>query len=92
MIDLRTVSISGAFNYSRARVLWKDGMLKVFGVDGMMLELISEKPVRNRGRLNSWRIKTGKGDIMTRGKCMTCGGRKWWRIIYMAKNELWNSI
>ena len=90
MIDLKSVSISGVFNFARARVLWNDGMLKVFGLDGSLLEIMSEQPVRKKGYLMAWGAKTGKGDIIMRNKCMTCGGRKWWRIIYMRKNELWN--
>jgi hypothetical protein len=92
MIDLKTVSVSGAFSYGRARVLWKNGMLKVFGVDGVLLEIVSESPARKPGHWNTWIARTGKGNITLRGKCMTCGGRKWWRIIYMPKNELWSSI
>ena len=91
MIDLKSVSIRGAFNYARARVLWKDGILKVFGVDGLMLEIISEQPAKRQGHIMSWDAKTGKGDINIRGKCITCGGRKWWRVIYLPKRELWSS-
>lgn len=91
MIDLKSVSVRGAFNYGRARVLWKDGMLKVFGVDGVLLEIMSEKPVRKKGHLMAWDAKTGKGSITLRGKCMTCGSRKWWPIYYKSKHELWGA-
>lgn len=91
MIDLKTVSIRGTFNYGRARVLWKDGLLKVFGVNGLMLEIMSERPIRKARHMMTWDAKTRKGTVTMRGKCMTCGGRKWWRIVYMAKEELWSS-
>lgn len=89
--DFKSVSIRGAFNYGRARVLWKHGLLKVFGLNGATLEIMSEKPVRKRGYLAAWAVQTGKGEIVLRGKCMTCGGRKWWAVYYKSANELWGA-
>ncbi len=91
MFDLKSVSISGAFNYGRARVLWKGGLLKMFGIDGAMLEIMSEQPRRKRGYVAVWVAKTSKGDITMRGKCMTCSGRKWWPIYFKSKHDLWGS-
>ena len=92
IINYPSVSIKGAFNYSRARVLWKDGLLKVFGLDGPVLEVVSDRPVKKRGYLMAWDISTGKGKVIMRGKCITCGGKKWWRIIYMSRFDLWGSV
>ena len=43
------------------------------------------------GYLNSWLVETDLGTLILKGKCITCGGRKWWRIVYMPGDELWNS-
>lgn len=89
MINFSSVSISGVFNYGRSRVLWKDGLLRVYTVDGLRLEITAEKPILRSGYLNSWTVKTGKGDIVLRKKCLTCGGRRWWQLMYKSIDELW---
>lgn len=89
MVNFRSVSIKGAFNFGRARVLWQAGMLKVFDADGLKLSTPAEEPVRKAGHLRAWSVKTSRGDIAMRGKCMTCGGRKWSRITYMSDSKLW---
>ena len=87
--DLKSVGMRGVFNFSRVRVLWYDGVLKVYTVDGLHLELITELPIRRPGYMRSWSVKTNKGDIILRAKCMACGGRQWWRIMYMPFDRLW---
>jgi hypothetical protein len=87
--DFSSVSIKGAFNYGRARVLWNNGLLRVYTVDGLRLEILARRPVKRPRHLRTWDIDTGKGDIVLRGKCITCGGRPWWRIAFMPVNELW---
>ena len=89
MINYRSVSIKGAFNVGRARALWHNGVLKVFDMTGFVLAIAAEKPARNKGLLRAWDVKTEKGDIIMRGKCMTCGGKQWWRIMYIPEGELW---
>lgn len=89
MLNFRSVSIRGAFNIGRARVLWHDGELKVFDTKGLVMSTPAEEPVKNKGYLRRWDIKTKKGDIIMRGRCMTCGGKKWWRIMYIPETELW---
>jgi hypothetical protein len=90
MIDRRHVSIRGSFSYARARVLWENGILRIYGPGGIMLEVQSQIPVKKVGYLRAWDIATAKGTIVARGKCMTCGGRKWWKITSMPKDKLWN--
>lgn len=91
MINFRSVSIKGAFNFGRARVLWSGGLLRVFTVDGMVLETSAEEPLKKVGLLRAWSVSTVRGDITMRGKCITCGGKKWWRVTYAPDNELWNT-
>ncbi len=91
MRNFRSVSIRGAFNISRARVLWHDGLLRVYGVDGLVIEEVSNEPQVKKGYLKSWVAETSRGTITIRNKCITCGGRKWWRVLHKPANELWNS-
>ncbi len=86
-----SVSIKGVFNYARARVLWRDGLLRVYTVEGLRLEISSEQPFPRPGYIRSWTAKTSKGYIILRGKCITCGGRKWWRLVYKSADELWEA-
>lgn len=90
MLNFLSVSIRGAFNFGRARVLWHDGTLKVFDPKGLVLTSPAEKPVKKKGYLRAWDIKTKKGDIIMRGKCMTCGGKRWWRLMRIPENDLWS--
>jgi hypothetical protein len=91
MINLRSVSIRGVFNYARARLLWSDGLMRVYTPDGLVLELISDQPVRRPGYVHTWDVKTSKGNIEVRGKCITCGGKKWWRVAFAPSEELWRT-
>ena len=87
--DLKSASMHGAFNIGRARVLWRGGLLRVFTVNGLCLEISSEQPIRRPGYMKSWSVKTDKGNIILKTKCMACGGRRWWRIVYMPFDNLW---
>ena len=89
MINFRSVSIKGAFNFGRARVLWKDGLLKVFNADGLALRVRSKIPMRKEGHIRAWHAETASGNVTMRSKCMTCGGKKWWRVYRASDNELW---
>lgn len=89
MISFRSVSIKGAFNFGRARVLWNDGLLRVFCYDGLALEIKAQPPVKRIRHLATWDITTERGEITLRNKCITCGGRKWWPVYYMEQNDLW---
>ncbi len=89
MINFNSVSIRGVFNYARARVIWNDGLLRVFGKDGPMLDIMADKPRKKPGHILTWVVKTAKGDITLRNKCITCGGRRWWRIVNVSNDELW---
>jgi hypothetical protein len=86
-----TVTIRGAFSSGRARVLWHDGLLRAYGVNGLMLEVAAEKPTRKKGHLRAWDVKTERGDISLHMKCITCGGRAWWRTAFTPAEELWGS-
>jgi len=87
--DLRSATMQGVYNCGRVRALWHGGILKIFTVDGLLFELKTEKPIRRPYYAKSWIIKTEKGDIILKGKCITCGGRKWWRIGYVPFDKLW---
>ncbi len=87
-----SVSIKGVFNYKRARVLWYDGLLRVYTVDGLRLEVIAEQPSPRPGYLRSWTVRTDKGDIILRRRCVTCGGKEWRRLAYRSTNELWRMV
>lgn len=88
MIDLPSVKVSGAFNIARARVLWKEGKLKAFTKDGVVLELVGvNRPTPNKGWRRSWRAETPYGDITMSAKCSTCGG--WRRVTQPTAEELW---
>jgi hypothetical protein len=91
LVNFTSVTVKGALNFGRARALWKDGMLRIFGVDGLLVETNSERPTRRPGHLLTWDAKTARGDITLRTKCITCGGRRWWRIVAMSPEELWSS-
>jgi hypothetical protein len=88
-VNFSSVSIKGAFNYARARVLWHDGLLRVFTLDGLSLEIVALRPVKRHRYIMTWDVDTGKGDIVMRLKCVTCAGRKWWRLVAMPSDELW---
>jgi hypothetical protein len=89
MINFSSVSIRGAFNFSRARVIWHEGELKVFDFQGVLLSTPAQEPTKKPGYLRAWDVKTKKGDIIMRGKCMTCGGKKWWRMMLIPDRDLW---
>ena len=90
MQNYRSVSIKGALQASRARVLWYDNSLKVFDVNGLVLETVAEAPQRRPRHVRVWDVKTARGDIVMRGKCMTCGGKAWLRIMAIPADELWS--
>jgi hypothetical protein len=89
-LNFSSVSIKGAFDYARARVLWHDGLLRVYTVGGLALEIAALRPVKRSRHLRTWDVDTGKGDIVIRWKCITCGGRKWWHLIATPSDELWS--
>ncbi len=91
ILNFRSVSVRGAFNFSRARVLWYDGLLRVYGLDGLVLEEVSNEPQAKRGYLKSWVVKTSRGIVTLRNKCMACGGMKWRRVYNLSNIELWDS-
>jgi len=90
-VDLKSVSMHGKFNHSRVRVLWRDGLLRAFGVVGLLLELKTAEPVRVKKSINRWIVSTDLGPLILKGKCMTCGGPRWWRLMRMPEDELWET-
>ena len=91
MIDLHSVSIKGAFNVDRARLLWQDGTAKVFGIKGFLLQVDSEPPTKLKGYLARWNMQTARGQIEIKRKCIGCGGRQWWRTMRVNSDNLWRS-
>ena len=90
MQNYRSVSIKGAFSAGRARVLWYDGTLKVFGAAGLVLETVADPPRRRPGHVRVWDVRTARGNVEMRGKCMTCGGRPWLAVMAIPADELWS--
>lgn len=89
VLNFRSVSIKGAFSAARARVLWYDGCLKVFDANGLVLETAANEPQRKPRHIRVWSVRTARGDIVMRGKCMTCGGKKWLGVMAIPADELW---
>jgi len=89
--NFTSVSIRGICNYARARVIWYDGLLRIFTPDGLAQEVASAKPRRKKGHIRTWDVETEKGEIVMRGKCITCGGKKWWRVYNAPTVGLWRS-
>jgi len=92
MLNFLSVSISGAFNFGRARVLWHEGIMKVFNADGFVIQKKADKPKRLSGHIRMWQSETEDGSIILKGKCMTCGGSKWWKVYRASSDELWESV
>ena len=90
MQNYRSVSIKGAFSAARARVLWYDGTLKVFDATGLVLETVANQPQRRPRHVRVWDVQTARGDIVMRGKCMTCGGKAWLRVMAIPADTLWS--
>lgn len=88
-IDFKSVSIRGAFNYGRARVLWRDGLLRVFTLEGLQFQMEAARPRRMTGYLWRWDVDTAAGPVTLRPKCITCGGVKWARMVAQSFAELW---
>ena len=95
IMNFTSVSIKGTFNFGRARVLWRDGMMRIYTIDGLVSEYMADQPTKRDRYLHTWDVNLGKngdaGSITLRMKCITCGGRKWWRIAYMPLEQLWRS-
>lgn len=85
MIDLKAVRVSGAVNIAKARVLWKDGTMKVFGKQGMIMVTKATEPQRAKGWLRSWIVDTDRGTLKLSAKCQ-CG---WRDVARIPANELW---
>lgn len=89
--DYTSVSLRGVINAARARVLWRDGTLRVYTPDGLLHTLVCPKPVRQPGFLRTWSVTTSKGELTLKGRCMTCGGRRWWGLYAMPAGMLWGA-
>ena len=88
MIDHKAVSISGVKNIARARVLWKDGVLKAYTKNGLVWGVKSEAPtVRKGGWTRHWEANTESGEILMRQRCMTCHG--WRKVTKIKAEQLW---
>lgn len=88
VIDLPTVRVSGVRELARARVLWRNGELRVFNKDGRVAHMIkATEPVQEqKGWLTKrWRSSTPLGDLVFISVCR-CGFRK---IANIPAEELW---
>ena len=89
LINFTSVALSGDLTCGRARVLWYDGLLKVYTPDGLLREVPTNKPVMRPRFLSTWDAFTFGGVVTLKRKCMTCGGRQWWRLMRIPSEELW---
>lgn len=90
MVDLPSVSVKGAIVFARARVLWKDGLLRMFTKEGKVWESISERPTVTLSYWSrQWKAETMRGDILMKTKCSTCGG--WRKVTRLSADELWDA-
>lgn len=90
MHNYRSVSTKGAVKLSRARALWYDSRLKVFDVNGLVLDIEADEPKRRPRHIRVWDVETARGAIVMRGKCMTCGGKAWLAFMRIPASELWS--
>jgi hypothetical protein len=87
MVDFPSVRVSGAVTIARARALYNDGVLRLYGKSGRITELQATQPVLKKGWFRSWYTMTDKGILKLSARCLTCGG---WRKVTRAKaDELW---
>jgi len=87
MIDLPSVKVSGAVSVARARVLWQDGMLRVYTKKGRVEELRSTEPKRMHGMWPRWAAETNRGQVVFSSRCPSCGG--WTAVTRINREELW---
>jgi hypothetical protein len=86
------MSLTGVVNHPRVRVLWNNGLLRAFDVAGsMVFELKTEKPRRIKGTLMSWAADNDIGPLTLKARCMTCGGPRWWKVLWTPSEELWRT-
>lgn len=90
MFDLRSARASGAYEAARVRALWHKGVLKLFDGSGLVLTARAMEPQPLPGRRSAWRTTTERGELVLRGRCMTCGGLRWLRLMRKSGDELWN--
>jgi len=91
MTNFPSIAMSGIANHARVRVLWKDGLLRAFTVDGLVFEIKTKKPTRLKGTLMSWEADNDIGPLTLKSRCMTCGGPRWWRMLRVPSEELWRT-
>ena len=89
MFDLKAAKVQGAASCARARVLWRDGLLRAYSPTGMVFGIDTTKPVKMKGYLNSWLVDSSAGPIVIKSRCMTCGGPQWWKLMRIPGNKLW---
>lgn len=91
LLDFKSVSMHGAHNFGRVRVLWQDGLLKAFDKHGKVLEIAATEPVKKKGYIRTWEFVSIVGKTTMRGRCMTCGGSAWWKMLWEPGAKLWQS-
>ena len=87
MRDWLAVQLTGAVRLPKARVLYKDGIIKVFDKSGHVATLTGADPVKRKGWRRSWQTMTDQGLLFMEGKCIACGG--WARVAAQSKEVLW---
>lgn len=89
MIDLPSVHITGAIRFARARVLWHQGLMKLYTKSGKIAEMQSSEPQRLKGWRRVWLAETEHGEIRLSAKCSSCGG--WSKVARPDAEALWQS-
>lgn len=90
-VDLASVRVSGAISLPRARVLWKDGLLRMFTKEGIVWEAPARAPKAVPSRwYKLWHVDTDRGEIVLRNRCSTCGG--WRSVTKVPAETLWERM
>lgn len=87
MIDIKAASISGAINYAKVRLLYKDGQLRGYGPAGLVFAVEADRPAKRSRWIGTWDCQTVQGPVAIKSQCWTCGG--WWRVAGVSAGELW---
>lgn len=88
MIDFPSVSLSGAIEIARARVLWHEGTLRAYTKNGLVFETLANAPVEEQTRWQKrFVVQSSRGMIVMKPKCSTCGG--WKQVTRKAAFALW---
>jgi len=90
MFDIKSAKVTGAVETGRARVVWQDGILNGYKLEGDYINHIfsiqSDEPKRRPRYIRAWDANTEQGVIHIDEACWTCNG--WLKMAMKSINEL----